>query len=656
MCGFAGFYDLASAEDQVARCRAMLDSIIHRGPDAEGIWTDSQCGLTLGFRRLAILDLTPAGDQPMASHSGRLVVVFNGEIYNTNDLRRQLEAERDGALAWRGHSDTETLLECIESWGVAKALRAFKGMFAMALYDRQERTLTLARDRFGEKPLYYGWNGSAFLFGSELKALRKFPGFQGRILPDAVASYLTRGYVPSPLSIYEGIGKLSPGCWLTLPVRPHRTDPEMQSYWSVLDVAQEGRACSEKWAGESAVDALETVLSGAVRRQMLSDVPLGALLSGGIDSSLIVALMARVSSRPVQTFTIGVDGWGLNEAPYAREVARLLGTDHEELQLTGADALAIMPDMPGYYDEPFSDTSQIPTFLVCRMARRKVTVALSGDGGDELFGGYNRYFLGVDLWDKSRRLPSWLRSGLGGVGGVMGSRGAEALFDGIMKVVPRRFATPQAAEKIHKGLRALAAKNLAEVSAILLEKRNPALPPAAMAGARSYPWPALPDPVCPFSPVEKFMLLDALTYLPDDILVKVDRAAMASSLETRAPFLDPDVCAFAWSLPLAQKVGDREGKIVVKELLNRYLPESVFKRPKSGFGVPVAAWLRGPLRGWAEDILFDRGSALGDCIDLEAYRSLWEDFQKGSNRSWEPLWVALMLGGWLEGQSVQVLA
>ncbi len=647
MCGLTGFWHPGANADVLApQAQAMADRIAHRGPDDAGVWVDAGAGLALAHRRLAILDLTPAGHQPMCSASGRFVIVFNGEIYNHLALRHELEAD-GSAPTWRGHADTETLLAAIEHWGIEAALQRAVGMFAIALWDRQQRTLTLARDRVGEKPLYYGWQGDVFLFGSELKALRAHPAFRAGVDRGALTRLLRHNYVPAPYSIHPGIFKLPPGTWLTL--RPGERGAEPQAYWSLAEVAERGIADPFTGSETEALEGLAEVLGRAVAGQRMADVPLGALLSGGIDSSLITALMQAQSSQPVRTFTIGLEEQVYDEARYARAVAAHLGTQHTELHLSARDALALIPKLPAMYDEPFADSSQLPTHLVMQMARRHVTVALSGDAGDEFFGGYNRYFLGPAAWRRIGWMPMGLRRILGA---GMTALPAPA-WNVLAHLLPQRLAVAQLGDKAHKfGLRVGRVRSIDDLYLSLVTEWPDAagmvvdgrVPPNVLDAHER--WPRLPDPVA------QMMALDAMTYLPDDILVKVDRAAMAVSLETRAPFLDRDVMAFAWRLPMAMKLRDGKGKWILRRLLDRYVPRDLIERPKMGFGIPLDDWLRGPLREWAGDLL------AGDRLRREGYlhppviTRTWQAHLRGEGRYGYRLWSVLMFQAWLEANRV----
>lgn len=646
MCGLCGFWTRTTATGDLEKVAGgMADQILHRGPDGCGVWVDVDFGFAIAHRRLAILDLSVAGEQPMLSASGRWVLAYNGEIYNHLELRQCLEAEGT-APQWRGHSDTETLLAVIEAWGVDQALRRCVGMFALALWDREQHALWLARDRIGEKPLYYGWQGDTFLFGSELKALRAHRSFVAQVDRDALALLLRLNYVPAPYSIYEGIQKLPPGTWLKLAHGQREAEPV--SYWSLGEVAERGVADPFTGSESEATDELERYLGKALRGQLVADVPLGALLSGGIDSTLISALMQAVSNRPVRTFTIGFDEKQYDEAAHARAVASHLGTDHTELRFSGDEALAIVPRMPAMYDEPFADSSQLPTHLVMALARQHVTVALSGDAGDELFGGYNRYVIGPRTWSNIRRIPVACR---GMVGSVLTALPATTMNRWLGPVAARAgIALP--GDKAHK-----LASSLTEVRGIddlyvaLVSGGWPN--PAAMVIGSAMPpnllddrtrWPKLDDPVA------RMMTVDALTYLPDDVLVKVDRASMATSLETRAPFLDRDVIEFAWSLPMHMKIRNGKGKWLLRQLLDRHVPRKLMERPKMGFGIPLDQWLRGPLREWGEALLEEDRLKREGYLDPAPIREAWGRHQRGEASFGYRLWSVLMFQAWLEQQ------
>lgn len=641
----------------------MADAIRHRGPDDEGVYVEAAAGLCLAHRRLAVVDLSPAGHQPMRSASGQWVLVFNGEVYNHLDLRHEL-ATAGAARAWRGHSDTETMLAAIEQWGLADTLPRLVGMFAFALWHRPSRSLYLGRDRFGEKPLYYGWVGqggdAAFVFGSELKALRAHPGFAPSVRRDALTLYLRYKAVPAPLSIHEGIYKLEPGCLLTLagppPAPPSQTlrpparhgGISLQRWWAMADLVT--RAAADPLPDNAqTLDLLDSTLARAVREQSLADVPLGAFLSGGVDSSAIVALMQAQSSRPVKTFTIGFDEPGYDESPHALAVAAHLGTEHHALRVTAQDALALVPALPTMYDEPFADASQIPTHLVCRAARQQVTVALSGDAGDELFGGYNRYLWGPALWRRAARLPYPLRQGLARGLGSLSTRTWDALARPLQRRGTRGVAL--VGEKLHKLGRSLdGAHSLDDLYRRLVsEWQNP----ASLVRQGFEPAGRADDPLPESAlrtPAARMMYRDSVGYLPDDILCKVDRAAMAIGLETRAPFLDHRVAELAWRLPEAMKLRNGVGKWALRELLYRRVPRHLIERPKAGFAIPLAAWLRGPLRDWAEDLLDPRRMAAEGLIDPAPVRQRWSAHLAGRADHTAALWAVLMFQAWLQAQ------
>ena len=646
MCGLVGFWSANGDRREFAQLASrMADRIRHRGPDDSGTWCDDKAGLTLALRRLSILDLSAAGHQPMQSACGRYVIVFNGEIYNHLELRGRLEAERN-APDWRGHADTETLLAGFAAWGVERTLEATVGMFAIALWDRREHVLTLARDRLGEKPLYYGWQGDTFLFGSELKALRAHPAFCSEIDRGALSLFLRHNYIPGPFSIFQGIRKLPPGTFLCVSL--NRRDAEPVPYWSLRSVTENGLANPFDGTEEEALRELERRLVCAVRGQMVADVPLGVLLSGGFDSTTITALMQASSSRPIRTFTIGFGDRTYDEAQHARSVAAHLGTDHTELRLSADDALSLIPAMPQMYDEPFADSSQLPTHLVMRLARRHVTVALSGDGGDEFFGGYNRYVFGPRVWNRIRRIPAPLRRLIGtGLSSIPLSWG-----NNLAAPLARRIGIAQAGDKAQKlGLRMQRVQSLDDLYAALVSEWPDAermviggVVPPNLLDDRAI-WPRLRDPVA------RMMALDALTYLPDDILVKVDRAAMAVSLETRAPFLDRDVVEFAWTLPMSMKLRDGRGKWILRLLLDRYVPRELVDRPKMGFSIPLDAWLRGPLREWAGEHLAEDRLRREGFLNVAPIQTTWAKHLRGEGSFGYRLWSVLMFEAWMDEQA-----
>ena len=646
MCGIAGWFDPRGFPEPDARATltAMTDTLVHRGPDDAGMWVDGAGGIALGFRRLAILDLTPTGRQPMASASGRYTIVFNGEIYNFRQLRRELEAL---GHAFRGHSDTEVLLGAVSEWGIRGALERANGMFAIALWDREQRTLHLCRDRGGEKPLYYGWMGGTLLFGSELKALRRHPAFAAEVDRDALAGYLRRGYVGAPRSIYRGVCKLPPGTFLS--VRGDRRDATPEAYWSWRETVERGAAAPFTGTAAQAVDALDGLVRDAVRIRLESDVPLGAFLSGGVDSSVIVGVMQALGDQPVRTFTIGFDDPHYDESEYAAAVARHLGTRHTAMRVSATEARAVIPLLPQLYDEPFSDTAQIPTYLVAGLARRHVTVCLSGDAGDEVFGGYQRYWRTHGVAAAMGRVPRPARAGAAALlrglsrsGGAV-RRGLDALghaFSRRRSLVDRFGDAADLLGVDHPDAVYHHVMSLwKDPSSVVLGAAEP--PDALMLRPE---WAALP------TAIERMMYLDAITQLPDQMLTKVDRATMGVSLESRIPLLDPRIIAFAAQLPLALKVRGNSGKWVLRELAYRYVPRTLIDRPKHGFDVPVTSWLRHELRPWAEALLDEHRLRREGYFSAEPVRRKWHDLVSGRTRRQYEVWSVLMFQAWLEAQ------
>jgi asparagine synthase (glutamine-hydrolysing) len=649
MCGIAGFMGgkwLGRADVRATLTRMNL-SIRHRGPDRSDIWMDSESRVGFAHNRLAILDLSSAGDQPMHSHTGRYVIIYNGEIYNHEQVRDQL-ASAAYPCNWQGHSDTETLLAAIEAWGVRGALERSTGMFAFALWDRAQKSLTLARDRLGEKPLYYGRQGSCgtFLFGSELKALAQHPAFGFEVDRQSLTLLLRYNCIPAPFSIYRGIAKLLPGTFLTL--SDSADDPVIERYWSAASIAEAGVANPLRLGEEEAVNHLESLLENAIGQQMMADVPLGAFLSGGVDSSTVVAVMQKLSPRPVKTFTIGFHEKGYNEAEHAKAVARHLGTDHTELYVSAEETRSVIPTLPQIYDEPFADSSQIPTHLVAALARQHVTVALSGDGGDEVFGGYNRYLYTEQLWGKIAAVPKPLRSA---AARAMKSIPPAAWTQFGLKagaLLPKIARVRLLGDKIHKGAALLASDSAMDLFAGMVSQwRDPG---SVVIGTTEPPSQATGDvpPLRGLDVVERMMALDLLGYLPDDILVKVDRAAMAVSLETRVPFLNRDVIEFAWRLPFDFRLRDRQTKWILRRVLDRHVPKGLIERPKMGFGIPIGAWLRGPLRDWAETLLDEQRLCSEGYFHPEPIRRMWEAHLRGRADEEHRLWIVLMFQQWLE--------
>jgi asparagine synthase (glutamine-hydrolysing) len=623
----------------------MGQAIAHRGPDDSGVWLDLDTGIGLVQQRLSIVDLSQAGHQPMHSASGRYVVVFNGEIYNYRALRRELE-QRAGGVAWRGHSDTEALLAGFEAWGVVPTIEKCIGMFAFALWDRQTRTLTIGRDRLGEKPLYYGWQGQTFLFGSELKALKAHPAFHAGVNRDSIVLLMRHNYIPTPYSIYVGIAKLPPGCLLT--VSAQQRDARVQPFWSAWQAVADGKARPFIGSPADAVSALESLLKDAVQQQMVADVPLGAFLSGGVDSSTVVALMQAQSDRPVRTFSIGFEQDLYNEAQHAKAVAQHLGTDHTEMYVTAQDALDVIPLLPAMYDEPFADSSQIPTHLVSRIARRHVTVSLSGDAGDELFCGYNRYVLGDGMWNRLSRLPIPLRRGIAALVGRTSPQALNAVIHPVQRLFPARHRLTNWGAKIQKGAGVLGSRTAADLYRGLVSHWDN---PSAFVLRSNEPTTLLTDTSLHpngLTDIEQMMALDLVSYLPDDILCKVDRAAMSVSLESRVPFLDHRVVEFAWRLPQDYKLRGGISKWALREVLYKYVPKALIERPKMGFGVPIDEWLRGPLKAWAQHLLDERRLRREGYFDPLPIRQVWDEHQSGQ-RNWQyHLWNVLTFQSWLE--------
>lgn len=643
MCGLVGVFCIHGLEDDTRKHLAtMAATIEYRGPDDYGVWLDNTAGIGLGSRRLAILDLSPQGHMPMVSASGRYVIAYNGEIYNYLELRNELEK---CGLHFRGHSDTEILLEAINQWGVTTTLERSIGMFAFALWDRSTRTLSLVRDRIGEKPLYWAQFGSLILFGSELKALQAHPAWRGEVDRDALALLLRYGYIPAPYSIFREARKVSPGTVLSF--RSDAPTPHQIRYWSIQAVASCGMDEPYYKDQEEWVDILEIELRRTLKREMIADVPVGAFLSGGVDSSTVVALMQQESPQPVRTFSIGFHEQAFNEAQYAKAVAAHLGTEHTELYVSSDEAMRIIPRLAYIYDEPFADSSQIPTYMVSALARQQVKVVLSGDGGDELFGGYTRYHWGVSTWQYFRRIPWQIRQMMANSIKAAPNRSFNYAAKCLKPLLPERFQAPQLEPKIRDIAELLMARSLEEF--YLRQMSYWQTPDEIIVGAKepltiisdTSAWPRFGDSIA------CMMLVDQQSYLPDDILVKSDRASMGNSLELRVPFLDHKLIELTWRIPMSQKVSNGIGKLILKRLLARYVPPELTERPKMGFGIPLNVWLRGPLRTWAEALLAPNLLSDDGFFKPEIIRYVWDEHLSGARDHAYALWSVLMFQAWL---------
>jgi asparagine synthase (glutamine-hydrolysing) len=649
MCGLIGFLggDFSNSQLNKDLLEKMSDQIINRGPDSAGIWIDAPSKVGLAHRRLAIVDLSPAGHQPMTSSSNRYVIAYNGEIYNSSEIRSELI--KSGVVQnWQGHSDTETLLAGFDAWGIKDTISCVIGMFAIAIWDKDLEQLTLVRDRVGEKPLYYGWQGSGinrtFLFGSELKALKRHPQFTDEIDRGALALYMRYCYVPAPHSIYKEIKKLEPGTILTISLKNNHHTQE--KYWDALDVARRGFESPFEGTEVEITNNLEAALKKTISQQMMADVPLGAFLSGGIDSSAVVALMQTQSSRPIKTFTIGFKEAGYNEAEFAKLVAGHLGTEHTELYVSSQDALDVIPKLPNLYCEPFADSSQIPTFLVSALARQHVTVSLSGDGGDELFCGYNRYLFADKIWKGLKITPTAIRELVGKSVKSLPAAGWSKTFEFLNGITPAKFNGISWGDKLQKGAGVVGSKDLTSLYHGLVSNWQD--PSTVVIGEREHEKTFSTDVqmLSDVGDIEKMMAIDMVSYLPDDILVKVDRAAMGVSLETRVPFLDHHIVEFASQIPLSMKLNNGVGKAVLRDVLYRYVPRELIERPKMGFGVPVGVWLKGPLRDWAEILLDESLLEQQGFFHVGVVRDMWAEHIAGT-RNWQSqLWAVLMFQAW----------
>lgn len=639
MCGLTGFWDLKHTIDAgsyAAVAKAMATRIIERGPDSDGVWCDEPAGIAFSHRRLAIVDLSPTGHQPMISRSQRSVIIYNGEIYNTAELRSELMSQ---GYSFRGLSDTEVILEACEAWGVEAAVQRFIGMFVFAVWDRQEKKLSLVRDRMGIKPLYWGFHRNVLLFGSQLKSFRAHPAWQPELNLEAVSAYLRFSYVPAPLSIFKGIQKLLPGSILTVDALGIC---ETKTFWDMAKIAKHGQDNRSLKSEAELIEELDVLLRDAVKRRMVADVPLGAFLSGGIDSSTVVALMQAQSHRPVQSFSIGFHEKEYDEAPFAKAVAQHLGTDHHELYLSPHDIYDVIPTIPEWCDEPFADSSQIPTYLVSKLARSKVTVSLSGDGGDELFAGYTRYFMGAKLAKWLDHIPGWALKQAGHAIHLLSPQ----TWDLLARPIPKSMRPRHVGDKAYKLANIFSQRDFyyrclvsawTDPNEMIPQTKEPEIGPWHHPQVNIFT-----------DRVEKMQFMDTISYLPDDILTKVDRASMAVSLEARVPLLDHRVVEFAWTLPMTMKIRCGQGKWLLRQVLDRYVPAHLINRPKMGFSLPIDHWLRGPLRDWAENLLSETRLQNEGLLKAAPIRTQWQEHLSG-HRNWKiSLWSILMLQAWRE--------
>ena len=640
MCGITGFYDRKNSSDEYFKTTLtkMNNALSHRGPDGEGIWFDEVAGLGLGHKRLSIIDLSEHGSQPMTSKNGNLVIIFNGEIYNHKELRADLRS-----VNWSGTSDTETLIECISVYGLEKSLSLIRGMFAFVLWDKQSGKITLARDRYGEKPLYYGLINNTFMFASELKSLRRHPAFDEEIDRDSLSSFLKFSYVPSPSSIFRKISKLEQGSYLVFDT--NKVDYEIYKYWDLKSLVRESISEKPFFSEDQAVKSLDSLLNEVVKEQMISDVPLGAFLSGGIDSAAIVSIMQSQSSNKIKTFTIGFEDKNFDESYSANLISQYLGTDHNQLIVSADDLLAVVPNIHRIYDEPFADSSQIPTYLISKLASNDVKVTLSGDAGDEIFSGYNRYRFAKNVWPYIKAIPYPVRSQLSKVMSKISAKQAERLFS-FFPSYAKNFS--YGSQKLYKFADILESNSLDSYYDKLTSQT---LHPSNFLKDKTTNFPRrlkLAQDLDTCEDFERLMIYDALEYLPDDILVKLDRASMNVSLESRVPFLDPRISEFAWKLPHNLKIRGSTTKYILREVLKKYLPENSIQGPKMGFSIPLDSWLRGPLRSWSEDLL-DRESIIDKgYLDYENIIPIWKKHKKGEINAGPILWNILMFQLWVE--------
>ena len=648
MCGINGFYSksLSTFNNVIVK---MNSAISHRGPDTGGTWLDRNSGIVLGHQRLSIIDLSAAGSQPMESNSGKFILTYNGEIYNHLEIRKEIENNYSN-IKWKSNSDTETLLEAIDLWGINKTLQKIEGMFAFALWNKKTRSLLLARDRIGEKPLYFGWQGigndKVFLFGSELKSLKVHPEFERKINRDAITLQLRHNCIPAPYSIYKGIYKLLPGHFLQLNENDLKNSllPSTQHYWSLTECAIDGNNNQLKLSDDEIQIDLEKLMLSSVKKQMISDVPLGAFLSGGIDSSTVVALMQSQSNHSVKTFTIGFSENDYNEILYAKKIAKHLGTNHSELYVSSKTAMEVIPKLPTIYDEPFSDSSQIPTFLVSQLAKQHVKVALSGDGGDELFCGYTRHAISKKFLNISHLIPLTFRKIISnGIKSVSPNN-----WNRLSKFLPGLNNYSKFGDKIHKGADILNASTLFDIYYILCSHwQNPTKTVINSKEPGTFLTKFRPE-LKGLNSQQQMMVLDFITYLPNDILVKVDRAAMSTSLETRVPFLDHKLIEYVWKIPHSLKFRNGSGKWILKQILNQYVPKNLTERPKMGFEIPIGSWLRGPLRDWAENLLNQKRLQQERYFNPQLIRDKWAEHLSGKKNWQYDLWDILMFQAWID--------
>lgn len=656
MCGIAGFWDPGhklSAELSQQTLAKMIRTIAHRGPDDSGSYVVRELGLALGHQRLSIVDLSPLGHQPMTSASGRYVIVYNGEVYNHRELRQQLI---DLGCGFRGHSDTEVILAAFDTWGIRESVPRFNGMFAIAVWDTERKVLTLIRDRLGIKPLYFGYANGIFIFGSELKPFRQVPGFDAAINRSALTMYLRHNYVPTPYSIYDGVCKLTPGCLLEIDAgllanvhRDYDWSSRQIAFWSAREVIERGLAAPSSESETEVIESLHDRLLRSVEYRMLADVPLGAFLSGGIDSSTVVALMQAQASRPVKTFSIGFREDGFDEAVYAKRVAEHLRTEHTELYVSPTEAMSVIPRLPGMFDEPFADSSQIPTFLVSQLAREHVIVGLSGDGGDELFAGYNRYIWGDRLWNRFGGIPPLLRSGFSRALKAYPSFWSACLRLSL-KALPRSWAVANPEQKLSRLAEVMHHRSIQNLYLDLVSHWND--PASVVIGGAELPT-AVSDAsrrAAVTNEIEAMMATDLVSYLPDDILTKVDRASMSVGLEARVPLLDHNVVEYAWSIPFAMKMRDGNGKWILRQVLQKYVPAEMIDRPKMGFGIPIGSWMRGALRDWTDDLLSADTLKRQNFFEPEPIVRLWQEHRSGRAEHHYALWNILMFQSWLAEQ------